>query len=262
MSNNVNVNDLFGAAHDEGLLGADALNVLTNVIDLGQQIQAGLGVPADAIAASEVILCSKLLDDSSSIEAAGNTQAVIDGANGVIDALKSSKQGDSILVYSAFLNHGLLNPYTPLAQATLLNRSNYKPSGTTPLYDRSLVMLGTVLAKSQEFSDNGVPCRTVTLIVTDGEDVGSKATGKKVAPIVADLLRAETHIVAAMGIGGNGKFFKSVFTEMGIPDQWILTPSSDPSSIRKAFQVFSQSAVRASQNAVQFSQQQIGGFGS
>ena len=46
---------------------------------------------------------------------------------------------------------------------------------------------------------------------------------------------------------------------MGIEDRWILTPGNNPSEIRRAFQVFSQSAVRASQ-AASFSQGTVGGF--
>jgi hypothetical protein len=40
-----------------------------------------------------------------------------------------------------------------------------------------------------------------------------------------------------------------VFREMGIEDRWILTPGSTASEIRRAFQVFSQSAIRAGQGA-------------
>jgi len=53
-----------------------------------------------------------------------------------------------------------------------------------------------------------------------------------------------------------------VFREMGIEDQWILTPGNDGSQIRRAFQVFSQSAVRASQSAAHFGQAVLGGFGA
>jgi hypothetical protein len=67
-----------------------------------------------------------------------------------------------------------------------------------------------------------------------------------------------------MGIGDSQQalLFRDVFQKMGIRPQWILTPSSDPGEIRKAFDMVSQSAVRASQNATNFSQQAIGGFGS
>jgi hypothetical protein len=73
------------------------------------------------------------------------------------------------------------------------------------------------------------------------------------------MTRSEAHIVAAMGISDGTTDFRSVFREMGIEDRWILTPGNNPSEIRKAFQVFSQSAVRASQ-AASFSSSALGGF--
>ena len=76
------------------------------------------------------------------------------------------------------------------------------------------------------------------------------------------MLMQETHIVAAMGIDDGGLTdFRSVFREMGFHDEWILTPANNPSDIRRAFQVFSQSAVRASQGAASFSQTAQGGSG-
>ena len=117
-----------------------------------------------------------------------------------------------------------------------------------------------MLAKSQQFSDNGVPVRTVTLILTDGGDSGSNAWPAKVANVVKDMLKAEMHIIAALGIDDGSTDFKKVFREMGIPDQWVLTPGNTPTEIRKAFQVFSQSALRVSQNAGQFTAMAANGF--
>ena len=76
------------------------------------------------------------------------------------------------------------------------------------------------------------------------------------------MRQAETHIVAAMGIDDGRTDFRWVFREMGIENQWILTPGNDASQIRRAFQVFSQSAVRASQSAARFGQVVLGGFGA
>ena len=75
-----------------------------------------------------------------------------------------------------------------------------------------------------------------------------------VAAIVADMLAQENHIVAAMGISDGTTDFKKVFRSMGISDRWILTPGNSASEIRRAFQVFSRSAVRATQGAM------LGGF--
>jgi hypothetical protein len=48
---------------------------------------------------------------------------------------------------------------------------------------------------------------------------------------------------------------------MGIRDEWILTPGNTEKEIRACFQTYSQSAVKASQSAVSFSQTALGGFG-
>ena len=123
------------------------------------------------------------------------------------------------------------------------------------------MLLGTVLAKTREFEDAGVPVRSVTLIISDGADCSSsQQTPKMIRAIVEDLLRSESHVVAAMGIDDGETDFHKVFREMGIRDEWILTPGNTSSEIRKAFQVFSQSAVRASQTAAGFSGLALGGF--
>jgi hypothetical protein len=203
-------------------------------------------------------------DDSGSIRMAGNSQNVRDGHNLIIDALIESKQKDGILMLTRYLNGFVLNPYCLLEQATRMETGNYNPDKGTPLFDETVVLLGTVMTKAQEFVNNGVPVRTVTLIITDGADEHSRhQTASTVKPIVTDMLMAETHIVAAMGIDDGGRTdFRQVFQNMGIRDEWILTPGNTQSEIRKAFQVFSQSAVRASQNAQSFSQTAIGGFGN
>ena len=65
-----------------------------------------------------------------------------------------------------------------------------------------------------------------------------------------------------MGIDNGHTDFEEIFKEMGIEEKWVLTPGNNESEIRKAFQVFSQSATRASQGGASFSQAAMGGFGS
>jgi hypothetical protein len=258
-----NLNQLFQSAQAEGLLSNDSLQAL-NVSDIGAQIQAGLGIQVDDVMASEVVLVTLMPDDSGSINFAGNAAIVRAGHNTVLDALINCNQTDNILVHNRYLNGRVLYPYCPVAQAIRMDSHNYQPNQGTPLYDQTVVLLGTVLAKAQEFSDNGVPVRTVTLIITDGADVHSqRATAKTVRSLIQDMLRTETHIIAAMGIDDGGQTdFRQVFREMGIQEQWILTPGNSQKEIRTAFQVFSQSAVRASQSAGGFSQTSLGGFGT
>jgi hypothetical protein len=156
----------------------------------------------------------------------------------------------------------VLYPYCPVGQAIRMSSSNYDPCHGTPLYDQTVVLLGTVLAKAQDFSDSGVPARTITLLITDGADAGScRAGAKEVRALVRDMQSRESHIVAAMGIDDGSTPFRDVFREMGIEDRWILTPGNDPADIRRAFLLFSQSAVRASQGGASFSNTAAGGFG-
>jgi pyruvate-formate lyase-activating enzyme len=263
MSQAPNFNQLFQSAQQEGLLSTASLNAL-NVFDIGAQIQAGLGIAVDDVMASEVVLVTIMPDDSGSIRYSGNDATVRAGHNTVLDALLNSNQTDNILVHNRYLNGFVLYPYCPVSQAVRMDSKNYNPNQGTPLYDQTVVLLGTVLAKAQEFSENGVPVRTITLIITDGADAhSSKATAKTVKAIAQDMLMAENHIIAAMGIDDGGQTdFRKVFQDMGIRDEWILTPGNSQKDIRNAFQVFSQSAVRASQSAGNFSQTSLGGFGA
>ena len=210
---------------------------------------------------TEVVLVTMMPDDSGSIRFAGNADAVRSGHNQVVEALRLSKQQDDILVHTRYLNGTVLYPYRKLGQATPMTSKNYDPSQGTPLYDQTVVLLGTVLAKSRQFEDAGVPVRTVTLIISDGADEHStRQTPAAVRAVVEDLLRKEVHVVAAMGIDDGTTDFRRVFREMGVPDAWILTPGNTQSEIRRAFQTFSQSAVRVSQTAGPLSQASLGGF--
>lgn len=247
----------------------DAVSALDLTADnLGAAIMAGLGdVDIDDVermGATEVLLLRLLIDDSSSIGFEGNTQLVIDGHNSVLDALDASKASGAVLVSCQYLNHGVLYPFVPLERAVRMGRSNYNPSGQTPLYDMTAATLASVVAKMSELEDGGVAVRGVTYIVTDGADVGSSThRPNTIAPIIRGLLQTESHIVGAMGIDDHGYTdFRQVFTSMGIQPQWILTPGNSPSEIRRAFGTISQSAVRASQAAGTFSQTAMGGFGT
>ena len=283
MSNSANVQSLFNSMSGDFSPGAMAA---FQIPDIGAAIQSALGIPADQVVAREVVLVTGLYDDSGSITAAGNDQPVRAGHNIVRKALIDSKQQDNILMHIRYLNGTLLCPYTPVVQAPELDANNYQAYGGTPLYDQTVVALAAVAAKTQEFISNGVPVRTVTLIVTDGADLHSRnATEATVKAIVDDMVSMENHIIQGMGIYDGSTDFWKVFTGwseneiekaksdgtfstlkarggMGILPRWVLTPGNTESEIRRAFQLASQSAVRASQGAASFSKTALGGFGA
>jgi hypothetical protein len=257
-----NVSQLFKTAQQEGTLSPQAAKTL-QLVDVGANIQNALGIPAFNVQASEVVLVTMYIDDSGSIRFASNSQAVRDGHNLVIDSLIKSKQGDNILVHTKYFNGTILYPYCPIKDAIKMDTHNYDPNGGTPLYDETVMMLGTVMAKAQEFADNGVPVRTISLVMTDGHDEHSRKikSPSQIAPVVKNMLMQENHIVAAMGIDDGGcTNFTEIFKEMGLEDRWILTPGNTEKEIRSAFSLFSSSAVRASQSATHFSKTALGGF--
>ncbi len=258
--NNVSLSALLAGAGVDDQTAA-ALQLVND--DLGPAIQAGLGdLDYDDINTAEVLLVTQVIDDSGSIRfVQGNTEAVREGHNLIIDSLKGSKQSAGVLIGTQLLNRGVLSPYLMLDNAIRLDKSNYNPSGGTPLYNQVVTVLATVVAKMSDFEQNGVAARAITVIVTDGADNGWGVRVEEVRKIVEGLLRTEQHIIAGVGIDDGGYTdFTNVFREMGLRDEWILTPKNSPSEIRAAFLTVSQSAVRASQTAT-FSQTAMGGFG-
>jgi len=254
-----NVNELLGAAQQQGVLSGQSASALA-VANIGAQIQGALGMPAEDIDASEVVLVSLLIDDSGSIRFKQNSQVVRDGHNTVVDALKGAKLANDVMIHCRYLNGTVLYPYGLLDNAAEMNSGNYNPNGGTPLYDQTLVLLGAVVAKSQEFMNQGVPVRTVSCIITDGADEHSSSEADDVKKVVDDMLVQETHIVCGLGIPGIDYVdYSQVFRDMGIRDEWILTPSDDPKKIREAFQTVSDSAVAVSQSAQSFTQVALGG---
>jgi hypothetical protein len=251
------------AVEDQGL--SAATGKLLSAPDVGEQIQDAIGIEADSVESSEVTLVTFLVDDSGSISAAGNEQAVRDGHNLVIDALVGTKQKKGILMHTRYLNGTVLFPYQKIEDAVRMDKLNYAAMGGTPLYDQAVVALGSVIAEAQQLTQNGIQVRSVTVIVTDGHDEHSKRnTAPDVKKVVRDM--GEDHIVAAIGIDDGSTDFRRVFGGMGIQDKWIIVvdpndQKTQQSEIRRAFQMVSQSAVRASQGAANFSKTAMGGFG-
>jgi len=226
-----------------------------------------LGSPVNQYQADYVLLVGTLIDDSGSLNIAvekdpkterlvsrpasfddpkSNAEAVRIGHNAVIQALLESETPSAIWFHTRYLNGDQLNPWSPLAGLTRMNRHNYRPERGTPLYDETVVMLGSTIAKLQEFRNNWVEVRTATLIVTDGDDTESRLqTPSSVKSVVTDMYKMGIHIIAAMGIDDGKTDFRKVFIEMGIKESLILTPGSTPEEIRKAFGLFGKMASQA-----------------
>ena len=136
--------------------------------------------------------------------------------------------------------------WTALRAAPRLVIDSYT-RGMTPLFDRVLELLGSVVARTKWWEDEyGVQTTSRTLIMTDGEDNESKFTAADVAQVVRDMLAMEKHQIFLAGIKGYDNIdFKALGKSMGLPDHCIDTVPSDEKAIRSWLELRSQSAVSA-----------------
>ncbi len=258
MSDDVSITALFQDAHEEGTIGQDSLNLLATP-NLNGQLQQAMGIRADEITAAEVTLVTLEEDDSGSMSPMAHEARL--AQHEMIDALLGSKQSDGVLMATWTFDDQPVHGYQTLANVPRLDDKSYNPwRGNTPLFDSTIRVLGGVLAKTQEFASNGVPVRSVTVIISDGGDNHSRHKADDVATVVSDLERSEMHIVLFIGIDDGGYTdFRAVAKSMGIRDDRVMTIANSPSEFRRAIQVASQSALQVSQSAGTVSQV---GFGA
>ncbi len=245
------VADLVQRAALDGTLSAQSQTALSG--SLGPLVIAGAaGMHVDDIVAQEVTLMTLLVDKSSSIAGAGLEDAVRRGHTAMLDAFASSKERDAILCALWTFHHeaDVFHSYVPVGDATRLDKKNYRASGTTHLYDTWCDALTSNVAYAQQLRDNGTPCRSIVVVLTDGCDVGSSKSAATCRTLSEDLLRSEQFVLAFGGVGKDADF-KSVAKAMGIPERSTLVErDATESGLRRAFDLVSRSAIRVSQGQI------------
>jgi hypothetical protein len=248
---NSNLSSLFVSAQAAGTISVGTSSFLTG--HLGAVVVAGAaGKDAEDIVASDVLLVTLLVDASSSIHERGLEDSVREGQNLLVDALSQTKERDGILMALWTFNDDLrvVHSYVGVDDVTRLDKKNYAGAGCTRLYDTWCDALAANVAYAQRLRDAGTPCRSVVVVVTDGEDVGSKRRAQDCKRIAQDLLASEQFTLAFVGVG-NAVDFEAIAREMGVPDGNVAVQAqATPSAIRKVFRMVSQSAIRASQGLV------------
>lgn len=250
MANQKDLEDLLRGATQAGTLSAATNQLITG--NLGAVVIAGAaGKDAEDIAASDVTLVTLLVDASSSIADRGLEDAVREGENLLVDALGDTRERDSILLalWTFSDQMKVVHSYVGLDDVTRLDRQNYRALGGTRLYDTWCDALTANVAYAQQLRISGTPCKSVVVVVTDGEDCGSKRRAADCERISRDLLASEQFTLAFVGVGNTD--FEKVAKEMGIPDGCIAVQAqATTAAIRKVFRMVSQSAIRASQGRV------------
>jgi hypothetical protein len=159
----------------------DTINI---VKEQAENIEPGM----EHLESENVIYVAVMPDDSGSIGGQNplkrdNTQAVIDGHNTMVEALSKSQDARTILFKTLYLNSDkALNNWVPLNNVVLMTRDNFKPEGTTPLYDKTLSLLRSVIYERTEALKRGhSKVRWGILLITDGDDYGSTNPASQLA---------------------------------------------------------------------------------
>jgi len=252
MSNSKNnLQSLLISAAQTGTISPATQQLLTG--NLGAVVIAGAaGKDAEDIVASDVTLVTLLVDASSSIHDRGLEDAVREGQNLLVEALSDTREKEAILMALWTFNDEVrvVHSYVGLDDVTRLDHQSYRALGCTRLYDTWCDALVANVAYAQLLRNSGTPCKSVVVIITDGEDVGSQRRAADCARISRDLLASEQFTLAFVGVG-TAVDFNQVAREMGIPDGSVAVQAqATPSAIRKVFRMVSQSAIRASQGRV------------
>lgn len=256
-----------GSTTDQGVNAA-----LVQIPDLTAKIQAGQGMPAIQAKVSTALLIQLLLDDSGSMQRRDpkspsgkcNAELLCDGHNLIKSTLLGSKQGADVFMASRTVNGQVVYPFCKLKEVPdLVYKQNFHANGGTPLFDEIAVTYEIVAKQVEEYEEACIPCRTITVFVTDGRDEHSKAfrEAKELLPLTVARMNHEMDVIAGVGITDGYFDFRKMFQEMGLQDEWILTPANSEHEFREVFRVLSQSALNVSQaGAGGFSQATAGGF--
>lgn len=254
--------DLFDDSQMEGILSPSSATVLS---DLSNRIDKSMQQLSVTPTITTQTLVAMLLDNSPSMnycanpgakDAQSNYQSVVAGHNLVIESLKGAKAVNSIEALTQLLNPEAryINTVTggdkdfkwlPLSAAHNLIEDEYIQGWSTPLYDRSLELLGSVIARTKWWEDEyGVQTTSRCLILSDGENTDGRYTASDVKQVVEDMLAMEKHRIFFLGVRGpdSSVDFHDIATQMGIPHDSVGVVPSDPKAIRAWFQLFSQSA--------------------
>jgi uncharacterized protein YegL len=239
MSNDLQ--SLFGDSQQSGM-SHQSIDLMVQNLD-GQTGLGCVGAQVDDLNTDDVTLVVMIMDESSSMS---NVHAdVIDAFNQMTRALNDSKASDSILMSAWTFSDKpkLLFGYTPIDKVQDLTTKNYKPNGSTALYDAVLDGFTGIVAYGQDLRNNGIRTRAIVVVISDGGDNVSQQTAHSVKTIADDLIKQEFYTLAYIGMG-HAVSFQQIADSMGFPE--VLTITNTASEFRRALNMVSASIIRTS----------------
>lgn len=149
-------------------------------------------VKPSALSASEYTLVVLAADTSSSVTSFG--PEIEKAVTSSVEACRKSPRADNLLLrYLTFATtmkeqHG----FKPLPECAATDYvGTVRPGGTTALYDTVLNTVESVAAYGKTLTDNDFAANGIVIVITDGEDVGSRATRYSCKQAVDAMRRSE-----------------------------------------------------------------------
>lgn len=197
-------------------------------------------IDIDDISASSVMLVDFAIDGSASM---GPYEKVMqDCLEHYKKAICDSKQASEMLVSKTIFRStietgGYIDPQN--------FNVDYSAYGCTKLYDTIIDRKQRLLKFMGQLKDNGTNARACLVILTDGEDVGSRHFASEARKAIQELNSKE--ITVAFIAFGQDAFGIADF--LGIKKQNVKEVSNDESELRRVMELVSKSAISASKKA-------------
>lgn len=208
------------------------LNFKTSNAEAQQAKVAGLEMPK----ADRLVVVGFGIDDSSSMR--GSEDAVRNGIRAAVDAFKGAKGSDFYLILRGFTRiyfQGFISKLT----SSIIN-SYSADCGNTPLITLSINLMQQAREVADQYRNAGISTSVAALIITDGEPNGETCTPGNFAKYIQP-----TDYIVGMGVrqsesDASAEIYQDLFKKMGIKTP-VMTPTSNPATIRHAINQFSQS---------------------
>lgn len=251
--NSVNLQSIAGLFEDavqNNEVSQDAASVMIGSLN-DTNILGCTGVDVNDIDTDIVTLISLVIDSSYSMKQ--NEQAVRDAYDDLlIKAMRDSKQADSMLISARTFDEKetVLYEFKKVNDIGKIGSQYVADGGATILYEAAINAMTAIRAYAKKLNDSGVQTKCIVVVFSDGaNNYGKYMKPDPVKKVAEDCIRSEMFYLTYVGFKQDiNDNLDAIGKSMGFTN--ILTTSSNPSEVRRAIGLVSQSAIRKSQTAI------------
>lgn len=241
--------NLFDELEDNDVISKRASNVIINNLD-GTNIAGCIGAEVEDLETDDVTVVSLILDSSASMNS--NQQAVREGYDNLIQALKDSKQAGSMLVSARMFDscQKIFYGFTKVEDIKPIGYDYIADGDSTTLYDTLVDALIGIRSYCEELNSNGIRTKVILVVFSDGDDNNSqKNRASDVKTLSEEFLKKELYYLVYIGFKQyETDNLEAIAKEVGFPN--VLTVDATGSEIRKVMGLVSKSIIQTSQSQI------------